>query len=143
MEFDVILRGGAVVGVVPAYLVGGAGLLSLGVGFALMGASLGTAAELEQICGPDKDCPPSEKSKYESGRTIAGVSTGLLAVGGAALATGVVLFFVRGSSSQPQKPAATAPANASRSAVPSSGREIGVTVQGGVGSAGLGLVGRF
>lgn len=125
----------------PAYLLGGAGLLSLGVGFALMGASLGTAAELEKICGPDKDCPASEKSKYDSGRTIAGVSTGLLAVGGAALATGVVLFIVRGSGSSPQQPAATAPANASRPA--RLGPQIGVAVQSGVGSGGLSLVGRF
>ena len=115
----------------PAYLVGGAGLLSLGVGFALMGVSLGTAAELEKTCGPDRDCPASEKAKYDNGRTVAGVSMGLLAVGGAALATGVVLFIVRGSSSQPSQPAA------------SMKPQIGVTVQGGVGSGGLGLVGRF
>lgn len=129
----------------PAYLVGGAGLLSLGVGFALMGVSLGTASELEQTCGTEHVCPASEKAKYDTGRTMAGVSTALLAVGGAALATGVVLFFVRGSSSPPQ-PAASAPAPAARSKGQNTGwngPQIGVAVQGGVGSGGLGVVGRF
>jgi hypothetical protein len=133
----------------PAYLVGGFGVLSLGAGFALMGASLGTAAELEKTCGPDRDCPASEKAKYDSGRTIAGVSLGLLALGGAALATGVVLFVVRGSSSAPQQPGAAASSVAAgprfvRSPGPgNAGPWIGVTAQGGVGAGGLGLVGRF
>lgn len=118
----------------PAYLVGGVGVVSLGVGFALMGVSLSAASELEKICGPDKDCPPSEKSKYDSGRTMAGVSTALLAVGGAALATGVILFVVRSGSSQ-KAPAAAQAAWATP--------QIGVALKGGVGTGGLSVVGRF
>lgn len=131
---------------VPAYVVGGLGLASLGAGFALMGISLGTAAELEQTCGADRDCPASEKGKYDTGRTLAGVSTGLLALGGAALATGVVLFFVRSGSGAPAQPAATSPSGAVKREARNTGYlgpEIGVSFRGGAGSAGLGVVGRF
>ncbi|MEZ4299415.1 MAG: hypothetical protein R3B70_30975 [Polyangiaceae bacterium] len=123
---------------VPAYVVGGIGVLSLGVGFALMGTSLSTASELEQLCGTDHICPASEKGKYDSGRTTAGVSMALLGVGAAALATGVVLFIVRSPSSS-QPPAATEPAAARRFVGP----EVGVAVRGGPGSTGLSVVGRF
>jgi len=122
---------------VPAYVVGGAGVLSLGIGFALMGASLGTASELEKLCGTDHDCPASAKSKYDSGRTTAGASEALLIAGGVGIAAGIVLF-VRASSAS--KPPATGSASVSRAA-PSP--EIGVAVRGGAGTGGLSLIGRF
>jgi hypothetical protein len=125
---------------VPGYIVGGAGVLSLGVGFALMGVSLGTASDLQKTCGNDHDCPPSLKSKYDSGRTTAGVSEGLLIFGGVALAAGVVLFIRGGSSGDKPQPATTGQASASRSV---SRPDVGVAFHGGAGSGGLSLVGRF
>lgn len=122
---------------VPAFVVGGAGILSLGVGFALMGVSLGTASELEKTCGADHVCPASEKSKYDSGRTTAGVSEGLLIAGGVGVALGIVLF-VRAASAS--KPAATGSASVSRAAP---APEIGVALRGGTGTGGLSVIGRF
>jgi hypothetical protein len=127
---------------VPAYVVGGAGVLSLGIGFALMGASLGTASDLEKLCGTDHDCPPSAKSKYDSGRTTAGVSEALLVVGAVGIAAGVVLF-IRASGDSKPAPAATTGAAALR-ARPSAPRpEVGVALHGGSGNGGLSVVGRF
>ncbi|MBK8259056.1 MAG: hypothetical protein IPK82_41160 [Polyangiaceae bacterium] len=124
---------------VPAFVVGGIGIVSLGVGLGLMGASLGAASELEKICGADKNCPPSEQGKYDSGRTMAGVSTALLAVGAAGIATGVILFVVRSGGSAPQQPAVATQPAVSRGTP----TELGVAVRGGNGSAGLSLIGRF
>lgn len=125
---------------VPAYVIGGAGVLSLGIGAALLGVSLGTAAELEKICGTDHDCPPSEKAKYDSGRTTAGVGEALLAVGVVGLAAGVVLF-VRASGDTKPAPAASTGQNARRPAAPRP--EVGVAVTGGPGAGGLSVVGKF
>ncbi len=120
---------------VPAYLVGGAGVLSLGIGFALLGTSLGTAGELEKVCGEDRICPASEKGKYDSGRTTAGASLALLVVGAVGVTAGVVLF-VRASGSDVK----SAPA-AGRAGKPN--RLIGVGLQGGANAGGLSVVGRF
>lgn len=122
---------------VPAYIVGGAGVLSLGVGFALMGAALGTASDLDKLCGTDHVCPTSAKSKYDSGRTVAGVSEALLIAGGVGLAAGVVLFVRAASASKPASNGASTPSTSW------SAPQVGVGVQGGVGSAGLSVVGRF
>lgn len=130
---------------VPAYVVGGAGILSLGVGFALLGASLGTAGELEKICGTDRVCPASEKGKYDSGRTIAGVSEALLIVGAVGVAAGVVLF-VRASGTDAPPAPATGAATTSRK-VPvlprAKASEVGIAVTGGANAGGLSVVGRF
>ena len=127
---------------VPAYVVGGAGVLSLGIGFALMGASLSTASELEKLCGTDHDCPPSAKSKYDSGRTSAGVSEALLAVGAVGVALGVVLF-VRASGDSKPAPAATTGTAASRPRPSAVKPQVGVALHGGSGNGGLSVVGRF
>lgn len=127
---------------VPAYIVGGAGVLSLGIGAALLGVSLGTAAELEKICGTDHDCPASEKSKYDSGRTTAGVGEALLAVGVVGVAAGVVLF-VRASGDSKPAPAASTGQNARPSPRLAPRPEVGVAVTGGPGSGALSVVGRF
>jgi hypothetical protein len=129
----------------PGFVVGGVGVVALGVGFGLMGASLGTAAELEKACDANKVCPASEEGKYNSGRTLAGVSTGLLIAGAVGIATGVVLL-VRASGGDKPQPTGSAAGNtsSSRFVAPSAPpAEVGVAVTGGAGSGGLSLVGRF
>jgi hypothetical protein len=130
---------------VPGFVVGGAGVLSLGIGFALMGASLGTASELEKLCDANKVCPASEEAKYNTGRTMAGVSTGLLIAGAVGIATGVVLLVRASGSDKPQPTGSTSGATSHHRfvaprAVPT---EVGVAVTGGAGSGGLSVVGRF
>ncbi len=127
---------------IPAYVVGGAGVLGLGVGLALMGVSLGTAGDLEKLCGADHDCPPSAKGKYDSGRTTAGVSEALLAVGVVGIAAGIVLF-VRASGDSKAVPAATTGAAALRPRPSAAKPEVGVALHGGAGNGGLSVVGRF
>ncbi|MFO0591540.1 MAG: hypothetical protein U0441_28600 [Polyangiaceae bacterium] len=122
---------------VPGFVIGGAGVLGLGIGAALMGVSFGTAGELEKTCGTDHICPPDQKAKYDSGRTTMGVGEALLGVGLVGVVTGVVLL-VRASGDK--KPAATGAALLTpRAPQP----EVGVSFTGGAKSGGLSLVGRF
>jgi tetratricopeptide (TPR) repeat protein len=79
------------------YAAGGA---LLGVGLAALAASIGTGAsalnlksELESVCN-NKVCPPSDKSKADTGQALAISTDVLISVGAAAAIVGVVLLIV-------------------------------------------------
>jgi hypothetical protein len=86
-----------------------------------------TISDLEGACGPDKNqCPEDKKSTYDRGKTYTTVGNVLLGVGVVGVATAVVILVASPSGSSDKKTASAA-----------------VTVTGGPGNVGLGLVGRF
>lgn len=91
-----------------AYVTGGVGLAGLVVGGVFGGLAASDASSLEKLC-PDKKCSTKEaQDARASANTKALVSTIGIGVGGAALATGVVLFIVSRSpaKAEDQKPTA-------------------------------------
>ena len=111
-----------------AYAVGGVGVAGLIVGGVFGGLASSAASKVKNEC-PKNICSSAQQGDLSSANTKALVSTIGLSVGGAALATGVVLFVVSRSSAK--KDEAAPPRSAEL--VPSLGP------QGG----GLSLVGRF
>lgn len=83
-----------------AFGVGGAGLV-LGTVFGIL-AFTETAA-LEEACGGSV-CPPNQEDAIISAQTYGTVSTVGFIVGGAGVATGIILAFTVGSSDEPEAP---------------------------------------
>ncbi len=100
---------------VPAYITAGAGLAVLGgagVFFALRQATLYNL-DCETIdpspLGPTATgCHPDSQATADLAQTYTHVTNVFAAVGGAAVATGVVLFFVLDGDEDPEQPATTA-----------------------------------
>lgn len=92
---------------VAAYVVGGVGILALGAALVVQLGANSDARNLRETCAPR--CPQSDVDDIQSRYTIAGVTAG---VGGALLVTGVVMFFLHGSSSSGSTAAAGRPTQA-------------------------------
>ncbi|MBW2524122.1 MAG: hypothetical protein JRI23_08100 [Deltaproteobacteria bacterium] len=85
----------------PAYLVGGIGLAGIVAGGVCWGVSRTLLADVRDTCESDNTgCDPSMKATAINGRTYTTVGNIAVPVGGAALATGVVLWFVLGPSEE-------------------------------------------
>lgn len=77
-----------------AYLLGGVGIAGL-AGFAVLGAlSAGKYDDLDEACPARRNCAPELRDEAATGETLQTIANVSLAVGGAALAAGVVLFVI-------------------------------------------------
>jgi hypothetical protein len=75
----------------------GVGAVGLGVG-AVTGLLVGSKrSDLDASCRPDGGCPTSQDSTLSSAKTLATISTIGFVVGGAGIATGVVLLVTQGA----------------------------------------------
>ncbi len=83
--------GGSYAPAIAAFSVGGAALAFGGILGALQ---LGKVKDLEKVC-PNKTCPAAAQADLDSAKQFATLSTVGFAVGGAGIATGVVLLLVR------------------------------------------------
>jgi hypothetical protein len=91
-------------------VTGGVGIVGLAVGAAfgaIVLADADEAASDPSLC-PDYRCTPKGLAFVDSAETKAAVSTGLLAAGGVATATGVVLVLLDWPASAPVRPTALA-----------------------------------
>lgn len=80
---------------VPAYVVGSLGLASLAAAGAMWGLREAAVSEVRDTCDAnDSHCDPSLVGTADLGYSYQNAAFALLGVGGAALTTGVVLFFV-------------------------------------------------
>lgn len=96
-------------GLVPWLLMASGGVALLG-GAVLGGVVLDSTAELERRCSGSL-CPPELGDSLSRTRTLSDVSTGLLIGGGAAAATGALVWLINslgGRSSSERAPTATA-----------------------------------
>ncbi|MFO0550077.1 MAG: hypothetical protein U0271_16900 [Polyangiaceae bacterium] len=90
---------------IGGFVVGGVGIVGLAIGGAMGGLAMTTASNAEgdpSLC-PDKQCTAAGREEIDSAETQALVSTVGFAVGGAALAAGVVMIavgFTMGSSDE-------------------------------------------
>jgi hypothetical protein len=76
-------------------VIAGVGLIGIGVGVGAGVTALGKAGEIKAGCDPQaKLCPASLEPTYRDAQALGTVSTIGFIAGGAALATGAVLFFV-------------------------------------------------
>lgn len=125
-------KGGSLV---PGMVVMGVGLAIAGVGFGFFfGPRQGTISELEEICGPDKRCPPSAQETADRGKLFTGLAEGAWGLGGAAVITGVILMATSGGKKAPE-PAAAVPGT--------EGRVRFMGAAPGADAGGMSLVGRF
>ncbi|APR86982.1 hypothetical protein A7982_12331 [Minicystis rosea] len=96
-----------------AFAVGGLGVAGLVLGGVMGGLAMSDKSKLDTLC-PQNACPNGNggQDKLASAKTKALVSTVGLSVGGAALATGVVLFVLstRGTPKQDERKPALVPA---------------------------------
>ncbi|MDI1484321.1 hypothetical protein [Polyangium sp. y55x31] len=76
-----------------AFVAGGLGIAALGVGVVFGGLASSDVGKADPLC-PEKKCNAEGFALIEGAQTKAVVSTIGFAMGGAALASGVVLFFV-------------------------------------------------
>lgn len=91
-------------GRLPAYLVAGTGALLLGAGGVFYALREQTIANLRLVCtNGDSGCDPNYLPTENLGRDYTTASRVLFGIGGAALATGITLWFVFG----PDEPKAT------------------------------------
>jgi hypothetical protein len=82
---------------VPAYVVGGLGIAALGASGLFYGLRQMTIADIRDTCdADDRYCDGDMIDTAERGEIYTTLSGVMLGVGAAALATGVVLFFVLG-----------------------------------------------
>lgn len=87
---------------IPGIVLLGVGVASAAVGMALFfGPRQSTIDELENVCGPDKRCPPSAKDTSDSGKLYTGIAEAAWGVGGAAVITGVILLVTSGGGKKP------------------------------------------
>lgn len=91
---------------IAAYVAGGVGIAGIAVGAITGMYTLGQKGAIEDNCNLDKECNLKGEEAQATASTFGTVSTVTFAIGGAALATGVVLYL-------------TAPAPAKLSAMPS------------------------
>jgi hypothetical protein len=92
-----------------SYVVGGVGVAGLVVGGIFGGLAIGDKGKLTDACKTPTSCPSGTQATIDSAKSKALISTLGLAVGGAALATGVVLFIVSGGKSEPKDDAKPEP----------------------------------
>jgi len=87
-----------------AFAVGGVGVAGLVLGGVFGGLAMSTKSELAKLC-PNNACPAGNggQDKLASAKTKGLISTVGFSVGGAALATGVVLFVLSTRGSAPKK----------------------------------------
>jgi hypothetical protein len=89
-----------------AWIAGGIGLAGLAVGSIAGAVVMGDASTIQSQCRPDLSCSPSGLSAASQSRTFAPISDVGFAVGGAGLATALVLFLLPGP--RPVAPVASA-----------------------------------
>jgi hypothetical protein len=94
-----------------AWVSGGVGVASLGVGLTFLGLSLGEKANADSHC-PNKVCDATGRQSIDQAWTFADVSTVLVIVSGVALATSVTSFLLTPKSSPVQARLFVTPASA-------------------------------
>lgn len=104
---------------VAAYVIGGVGLVALGAALVVQLGANSDARDLRETCAPR--CDQSDVDDIQSRYTIAGVTAG---VGGALLITGVVMFFLHGSSGSAHAGASRAPSFMSFQPSPGGGSAV-------------------
>src|SRR5690606_37900600 len=77
---------------VPAYVVFGVGGAALLAGAITGAISLSIVADVEERC-IDGHCPPEDEDEARVASRLGTASTATLAIGGAAIATGIILVF--------------------------------------------------
>lgn len=92
-----------------AYVIGGVGLASLGASGVFFGLRAGKISKLDHAC-PGLVCPQGYESDIKAGKLYTTIAEVTLAVGAAAVVTGVVLILAGSSRSEPS--VALAPAGA-------------------------------
>jgi hypothetical protein len=114
---------------IPGFVVMGVGVAAVGVGIATGVVAMGKADELSTNCPVRSACPPDNESLEDDARLFGTVSTVGFIVGGAALAGGAVLLWLRpgggGGGDEPEPAAA------------------GVTIEPLVGPGAFGIRGTF
>lgn len=90
---------------IAAFVAGGVGIAALGVGAVFGGLATSDVGKADPLC-PEKKCNAEGFALIEGAQTKALASTIGFGVGGAALAAGVVLFFVSRSPSKEPGPEA-------------------------------------
>ncbi len=96
---------------VYGYVVGGAGIASLITSGVFFGLRAGKISDLDKVC-TNSQCPASAQSDIDAGKLYTTIGNVTLAVGAAALATGVVLVLTSGPSAEPRVALAPAPGGA-------------------------------
>jgi hypothetical protein len=84
---------------VPGYIIGGFGIASLATSGVFFGLRAGKISDLDKVCDANLQCPASAKSDISTGKTYNLVADVTLAVGIAAVASGVVLVLTSGPGS--------------------------------------------
>lgn len=95
---------------VPGFVVMGAGVAIVAAGIVTGALAMGKADELEESCPVRTACPPENEALEEDARLFGTVSTVGFVVGGAALAGGAVLLWLRPGGSSGADQAETAAA---------------------------------
>lgn len=94
------------------YVVGGVGIASLGTAGLFWGLRADKINQLEKAC-PGRQCPSTaQQSDIDAGRLYTTIANVTVAIGAAALATGVVLVLTSGPSSETSVALAPAPGGA-------------------------------
>ena len=88
-----------------AFGVGGAAAIAAGI---TGGLAVSRKSTLDDSC-PDKQCPDSEWKTLDSANLLATATTALIAVAGAGLVAGVVLYFVEPGRGEEEQAVAVAP----------------------------------
>jgi serine/threonine-protein kinase len=99
---------------IAGIVVGSLGLAIGAVGGVFGGLALARKGEAEDHCNEANLCDAEGIAIQEEGVTFGNVSTALIAVGGAALATGIIVFFTAPSSSSPASASAAISPNGAR-----------------------------
>lgn len=111
---------------IAGFVIGGAGLVSLGVS-AVFFAKRGSAiSDLDKVCGADRQsCPASAQSTADSGKSAATISTATFIAGLGGLAIGTVMILAAPKPKAPEAPT------------------VGLALGGPGGPGGASLVGTF
>lgn len=78
----------------PVFVLAGIGLFGLGMGAGWGIDAIAQKAELDEACGPEGRCAPEFRNLHDAYVTSSIVSTTSIAIGGAAIVTGVIVFAI-------------------------------------------------
>ncbi len=97
---------------IAGYVIGGAGLASLGASGIFFGLRAGKISDLDKRC-PERQCASrDQQSDIDAGKRYTTIANVTLAVGAAAVAGGLVLILTSSSSAEPALALAPAPGGA-------------------------------
>jgi len=86
---------------IAGFVIGGVGIASLGASGVFFGLRANKISQLDKVC-PNRQCPShDQQADIDAGKLDTTLAWVTLAVGGAAVAGGIVVVLVTGSSSEP------------------------------------------